>query len=280
MPHTHAWNFRSNKRSKAIESNFYDKELVLSIQQERRLYDGLTSLVYTHVRNSQHEEYLKMYFQLKRIEVEIISFAVGDEMLEMQEVGAIQCEYVLLEMTYIHPNFMPHETNLFTEETGHEYNKYGNLTSQMALCDKMGTVCVGVVQEAKNSWSLRENVQLLSFDSIAAIFPSIKQLESSNPSTYLKQCTASPGYFKFIGIFEWNEKLEINIILHAKFHHFPEGELWLAYELFYENLSTGLVSKMPIISKDDGAHLQGVKSLNLRNGDLCVSATDTIRGYN
>ena len=128
-----------------------------------------------------------MYFQLKRIEVESISFQVEDSIIEIDEVGAVKCGYVLLETTYIHPNFMPHETNLFTEETGYEFTKYGNLSSQMALCDKMGTVCVGVVQESDTSWSLRENVQLLSFDSIASIFKSIKQLDVGLVSTLLFQ---------------------------------------------------------------------------------------------
>lgn len=86
---------------------------------------------------------------------------------------------------------MPHETNLFTEETGYEFTKYGNLTTQRNLCDRMGAICVGIVQEGENSWSLRENVQLLSFESIAEIFPSIKQLIISKPSTYLKVMTCS-----------------------------------------------------------------------------------------
>lgn len=100
MPHTHAWNFRSNKRSKAIESNFYDKELVLSIQQERRLYDGLTSLIYTHVRNDQFAGYTKMYFQLKRVEVQTVRFLIDEDVVEIMETGDVTCTYVLLETEF------------------------------------------------------------------------------------------------------------------------------------------------------------------------------------
>ena len=85
-----------------------------------------------------------------------------------------------------HPNFMPHETNLFTEETGYNFRKYGKLADQKLLCERMGSVCTAVVQEDENSWSLRENVQLISFESISEVFPSIKQLMIGSPSTYLK----------------------------------------------------------------------------------------------
>ena len=81
---------------------------------------------------------------------------------------------------------MPHETNLFTEETGYNFRKYGKLADQKLLCERMGSVCTAVVQEDENSWSLRENVQLISFESISEVFPSIKQLMIGSPSTYLK----------------------------------------------------------------------------------------------
>lgn len=46
LPHVHTWNFRSGKSQNSLESNFYDKTLVLGIQNERRYYDGLSSLRY------------------------------------------------------------------------------------------------------------------------------------------------------------------------------------------------------------------------------------------
>ena len=55
---------------------------------------------------------------------------------------------------------MPHETNLFTEEAGYGFKKYSDFESQRNLCDRMGTICMAVVQEAEKTWSLRENVQL------------------------------------------------------------------------------------------------------------------------
>ena len=80
----------------------------------------------------------------------------------------------------------------------------------------------------------------------------------------LKQCTSTPGYFAFIGSFEWRDQIELTLNFKAKVHKFPEGELWFAYELFYENLSTGLMDKHIIVNKFDQEAFDRVRYMDIR----------------
>ena len=56
----------------------------------------------------------------------------------------------------------------------------------------------------------------------------------------------------------------MKLVLNSKIFNYPEGELWLAYELFYENLKTGLTEKYIILNKDEKPQFHGVEILKMR----------------
>ena len=241
LPHIHTWNFRSGKNQNSVESNFYDKTLVLSIQNERRAFDGLNSLRYVADRVVVKQGYTEVLIELKRIEVDRVNFILSDKVLTFDQFGTEVCHYTTIYDAYIHPNFMPHETALLKQETGIEYLKLADFQVQKQLCDFMGPTCVAIVQETEDLYSLRESYQLVSHQTITQIFPTLDDLSVAHPRVELKQCSGVPGFPFYLGEVNFQSQFNFTVNFEVRMFMFPEAELWLAYHLFYENLDTGLI---------------------------------------
>ena len=266
LPHIHTWNFRSGKNQNSLESNFYDKSLVLGIQTERRRFDGLSSLRYTvsEVVNHYAQGYTHIYAQLKRIEILKVRFELlNNETRSFEQLGEEQCDYISLYDTYIHPNFMPHETGMFKQETGVDYIKVANYDVQKKVCDLMGPTCVAIVQESDDLFSLRESYQLVSHETITQFFPTLATLSIAHPQVELKQCLGVPGFPFYLGEFDTIDRFNFTAYFEGKMFMFPEAELWLAHHLFYENLDTGLMGKQKLIDKSIQQKYKNVDTFSL-----------------
>ena len=267
LPHIHTWNFRSGKNQNSLESNFYDKALVLGIQNERRQFDGLSSLRYdvSQVVNHHKSGYTHFYMQLKRVEIGTVRFQLANNVTRvLEQQGDENCTYVSVYDAYIHPNFMPHETALLKQETGVDYEKMGPFDSQKKLCDLMGPTCVAIVQESDQLFSLRESYQLVSHDTITQFFPTLGTLSIAHPQVELKQCLGVPGFPFYLGQFEAADHFNFTIEFDGRMLMFPEAELWIAHHLFFENLDTGLVGKQKIVDNSMRKQFEKVNTFTLR----------------
>ena len=266
LPHIHTWNFRSGKNQNSLESNFYDKSLVLGIQTERRRFDGLSSLRYTvsDVVNHYAQGYTHIYAQLKRIEISKVRFELlNNQTRSFGQLGEERCEYISLYDTYIHPNFMPHETGMFKQEMGVDYVKVANYDIQKKVCDLMGPTCLAIVQESDDLFSLRESYQLVSHETITQFFPTLATLSIAHPQVELKQCLGVPGFPFYLGEFDCLDRFNFTAHFEGKMFMFPEAELWLAHHLFFENLDTGLMGKQKLIDKSMEQTYKKVDTFNL-----------------
>ena len=53
------------------------------------------------IKQENEEEYKKLYFQLKRVEIDKIIFDLEDKKIISEQRGIQNCSFVLLEQTYI-----------------------------------------------------------------------------------------------------------------------------------------------------------------------------------